>query len=152
MILRLQQIRKMLEASNAPEKFRWPSEFRGNLRFQALQISPEDMILKPQDFSSWIFRRTRWHHTATSPGPIREVIFGGQLVALKKKDSGIGPIAVGYTFQHLATKCANSHVITARSNELKLIVGIGVPGGAEAAVHAVRRFVETLEVTTCLQN
>ena len=48
--------------------------------------------------------------------------------------------------RRLAAKCANNHVITARSNELKLIqVGVGVSGGAEGAVRAVRRFVETLE-------
>ena len=52
--------------------------------------------------------------------------------------------------RRLAAKCANSHVIKARSNELKPIkVGVGVSGGAEAAVHAVRRFVETLDMTTC---
>ena len=48
--------------------------------------------------------------------------------------------------RRLAAKCANSHVIKARSNELKPIqVGVGILGGAEAAVHAVGRFLETLE-------
>ena len=78
--------------------------------------------------------------------PIREVIFGGRLIALKKKDGDIRPIAIGYTLRRLAAKCVDSHVITARGNELTPIqVGVGVSGGAEAAVHAVRRFVETLE-------
>ena len=48
--------------------------------------------------------------------------------------------------RRLAAKCANNHVITARSSELKSIqVGVGVSVGAEGAVRAVRRFVETLE-------
>ena len=77
---------------------------------------------------------------------IRVVIFGGRPIALKKKDGGIRPIAVGYTLRRLAAKCANSHGIRARSNELEPVqVGVGVSGGAEAAVHPVRRFVETLE-------
>ena len=64
----------------------------------------------------------------------------------KKKDDGIRPFAVGYTLRRLAAKCVNSHVITAKSNELKPIqVGVGVSGGAEAAFHAVRRFVGTVE-------
>ena len=55
--------------------------------------------------------------------------------------------------RRLAVKCANSHVITARGNELKPIqVGVGVSGGAEAAVHAIRRFVETLEADNVLMK
>ena len=69
------------------------------------------------------------------------------------KDGGIRPIWVGYTLRRLAAKCANSHVFTARSNELKPVqVGVGVSGGAEAAVHAVRRFVVTLEDDNVLVN
>ena len=55
-------------------------------------------------------------------------------------------MAIGYTLRRLAANCANKQVIKAKSNELKPIqVKVGVSGGAEAAVHAVRRFVETLE-------
>ena len=42
---------------------------------------------------------------------IREVIFGGRLIALQKKDGGIRPIAVGYTLRRLAAKCANSYAL-----------------------------------------
>ena len=83
--------------------------------------------------------------------PIREVIFEGRLIALTKKDGGMRPIAVGYTLRRLVAKWANSHVITARSNELKPIqVWVDVSRGAEAAVHAARRFVETLEYENVL--
>ena len=61
---------------------------------------------------------------------------------MRKKDGGIRPIAVDYTLRRLAAKCANSHVIERRSEELQPVqVGAGVPGGAEAAVHAVRRLI-----------
>ena len=56
----------------------------------------------------------------------RQIIFGGRLIALQKKDGGIRPIAIGYTLRRLAAKCANSFVIARRSNELKPIqVGVG---------------------------
>ena len=64
------------------------------------------------------------------------------MVALEKKDGGVKPIAVGYTLRRLAAKCANSHVIKRRSEELQPVqVGAGVSGGAEAAVHFVRRLI-----------
>lgn len=72
-----------------------------------------------------------------------EVIFGGRLIALQKKDGGIRPITVGYTLRRLAGKCANGLVIERRSRELQpQQLGTGVPGGAEAAVHATRRFMQ----------
>ena len=74
-----------------------------------------------------------------------QIIFGGRLIALQKKDGGIRPLAIGYTLRRLAAKCANSFVIARRSNELKPIqVGVGVSGGAEAIVHATRRIVSEL--------
>jgi len=73
------------------------------------------------------------------PDNIDEVIYGGNLLALQKKDGGIRPIAVGYTWRRLAAKCANAYVIGRMSIVLSpLQLGVGVPGGAEAAVHATR--------------
>ena len=43
------------------------------------------------------------------PLPVREIIFGGRLIALQKKDGGNPPIAIGYTICRLAAKCANKH-------------------------------------------
>ena len=83
--------------------------------------------------------------TGELPVSVREILFGGRLVALQKKDGGIRPIAVGYTLRRLAAKCANAYVIKRRSDELKPIqVGVGVDGGAEAAVHATRRLLHHL--------
>jgi len=68
---------------------------------------------------------------------INEIIFGGRLIALCKTDGGIRPITVDYTLRLLAAKCANSHVIERRSQELQpLQLGAGVTDGVEAAVHA----------------
>jgi len=72
-------------------------------------------------------------------------IFGGRLIALSKKDGGIRPISVGYTLRRLAAKCTNNHVIAKRSKALQpQQLGVGVSGGAEAAVHAARRLVSNL--------
>jgi len=61
---------------------------------------------------------------------INEVIFGGRLMVLSKQDGGIRPITVGYTLRRLAAKCANSHVIERRSQEIQpLQLGAGVKGG-----------------------
>ena len=67
---------------------------------------------------------------------ISSIILGGRLIALSKKDGGVRPICVGYTLRRLAAKCATSHVIS-RSQVLQpQQFGVGVSGGAEAAVHA----------------
>jgi hypothetical protein len=76
---------------------------------------------------------------------VNAIIFGGRLIALAKKDGGIRPITVGYTLRRLAAKCANNQVIGNRSQELQpQQLGAGVPGGAEAAVHATRRLIQNL--------
>ena len=79
------------------------------------------------------------------PINVLEIIFGGRLIALQKKDGGIRPIAVGYTLRRLAAKCVNRHVIERRSSELSPIqVGVGVSDGAEAAVHSIRKVVDNM--------
>ena len=45
------------------------------------------------------------------PTEAREILFGGRLIALQKKDGGVRPIAVGYTLRRLAAKCTNAYVI-----------------------------------------
>ena len=76
---------------------------------------------------------------------VNSIIFGGRLIALAKKDGGIRPINVGYTLRRLVAKCANSHVIKKRSQDLQpLQLGVGISGGAEAAVHAMRRLLRSL--------
>jgi len=76
---------------------------------------------------------------------VNSIIFGGRLIAVSKKDGGIRPICVGYTLRRLAARCANSYVITRRSQALQpQQLGVGISGGTEAAVHAARRLVSNL--------
>ena len=79
------------------------------------------------------------------PPSIRRIIFGGRLIALNKKGGGIRPIAIGYYWRRLAAKCANN-IIAARLRGYfsPLQVGVGVKGGCEAAIHAVRRFLQDM--------
>ena len=71
----------------------------------------------------------------------REMFFSASLTALKKKDGGIRPIAVGNVFRRLAAKIACRREMQLLSDELRPVqLGVGVPGGCEAAVHAVRCF------------
>jgi len=65
------------------------------------------------------------------------------MLALNKKTGGIHPIAIGFTLRRLASKCANSF----GTNKLVSYfyphqLGIGTPGGCEAAVDSVRRYLE----------
>jgi len=79
-------------------------------------------------------------HPQVSP-----VLFGGNLIALEKKSGGIRPIAVGYTLRRIAAKCANSYATNQLAGYCSPIqLGVGTPGGSEAAVHATRRFIEAM--------
>ena len=80
------------------------------------------------------------------PQDIIPSLFGGRLLALAKKDGGIRPIAVGSVWRRLASKCVSTYAIGATRDLLApLQVGVGVPGGAEASVHASRRFIDSLK-------
>ena len=80
------------------------------------------------------------------PEAIIPILFGGRLIALAKKEGGIRPIAVGSVWRRLASKCASTYAIRATRDLLApRQVGVGVPGGAEASVHASRRFIDSLK-------
>ena len=75
------------------------------------------------------------------PSEITAVLFGGRLLALKKKSGGIRPIAIGYTWRRLAAKCANCYAIAQLEDKLLPVqLGVNISGGCEAIVHATRRF------------
>ena len=73
------------------------------------------------------------------------ILFGGNLIALEKKSGGIRPIAIGYTWRRIAAKCANFYA-SAQIKEMfsPRQLGVAIPGGCEAAIHATRRFVESM--------
>ena len=79
------------------------------------------------------------------PPRVANILFGGKLLALNKKDGGVRPIAVGYYWRRLAAKCANAHAIKRLGDYFGCLqVGVGVKGGCEAAIHAARRFMSVL--------
>ena len=71
-----------------------------------------------------------------------KLLFSSNLTALRKKDGGIRPLAVGNVFRRLEAKAGCYAVSRAVSHELlPTQLGISVRGGVEAAVHAVRKFI-----------
>ena len=70
---------------------------------------------------------------------------GGKLTALNKPDGGIRPIAIGYYWRRLAAKCANKYaLVQLESYFAPLQLGADVSGGCEAAIYAVRRFLDDM--------
>ena len=53
-------------------------------------------------------------HEGKVPFELRQYFFGAKLIALKKPDGGLLPIAVGNTFRRLSAKCAGYHVFESR--------------------------------------
>lgn len=76
-------------------------------------------------------------------GDIIDILYGANLCALKKKDGGIRPIAVGTTYRRLAAKiCCKKTAPTLASYFQPIQLGFGSRGGCEAAVHSVRTFLD----------
>ena len=89
------------------------------------------------DFLSALTDFTNLVLAGRCPETVAPVFFGGRLLALNKKTGGIRPIAIDFTLRRLASKCANSF----GTNKLTSYfyphqLGIGTPGGCEAAVHS----------------
>ena len=70
---------------------------------------------------------------------------------MEKKDGGIRPIAVGYIWRRLTAKCANRHASESMTTILSpKQLGVGAKGGAEAAVHATRRYLQQMSAGNIL--
>jgi hypothetical protein len=81
-----------------------------------------------------------------TPSSVRSTLFGAKLLAIRKKTGGIRPIAVGYVWRRLTAKVACSHVKESSSVLLApRQLGFGIAGGAEAAVRAARRYVDSMK-------
>jgi hypothetical protein len=77
------------------------------------------------------------------PRVIRPAFFGASLLPFAKKDGGIRPIAVGLTLRRLVAKTAALIASPACAPLLAPSqLGVGAKGGAEAVVHAARRFLD----------
>src|SRR3989442_8083254 len=80
------------------------------------------------------------------PSSIAKTFFGGRLIALDKMSGGIRPIAIGFTLRRLASKVANSFDLSRLTSYLSpRQLDTGIPGGCEAAVHATRRYLESMQ-------
>ena len=78
------------------------------------------------------------------PFELRPYFFGAKLIALKKPDGGLRPIAVGNTFRRLSAKCAGYHVFESRQTRYgNRQVGRGTKRGAELASHVFRFLIES---------
>ena len=72
-------------------------------------------------------------------------VLGATLIALKKKEGGLRPIAVGQTLRRMVAKCAAHLVIhTIGADLAHQQLGCGIPLGCEAAVHTARLYVHNL--------
>ena len=80
-----------------------------------------------------------------TPEPVCPVLFGGALTAIAKKGGGVRPIAVDYSWTRVVNKVA-CNLVSERAAALLAPkqLGVGVPGDAEAAVHATRRYLDNL--------
>jgi hypothetical protein len=77
------------------------------------------------------------------PRVLGEFIASAPLTPLIKPGGGIRPIAVGTVWRRLVSKVGASmigHSIENYLNDLQF--GVGIPGGGEAILHAVNRFIE----------
>ncbi|KAJ8719299.1 hypothetical protein PYW08_011474 [Mythimna loreyi] len=73
-----------------------------------------------------------------------DTLYGANLCALRKKDGGIRPIAVGTTYRRLAAKICCKFYGEAVSKKFQpLQLGFGSKGGCEAAVHALSTYLNS---------
>ena len=71
----------------------------------------------------------------------RNAFFGASLIAIKKKQGGLRPIAIGSAYRRLTGKLVATRLTNTLSHQLMPTqLGVGVPLGCEAAVHAVRKY------------
>jgi len=79
------------------------------------------------------------------PQKVRRVLYGGSLLTLIKKGGGLRPIAVGFTWGRLAAKiCVRQSLNRAAELLAPSQSGFGIKGGAEAAAHATRRYLQDM--------
>src|SRR5277367_3746580 len=82
------------------------------------------------------------------PEVVRPVFFGASLLPFTKKEGGIRPIAVGLTLRRLVSKMANTRALEWCGGVLgQTQLGVGTKGGAEALVHAARRYLMSMDGT-----
>ena len=77
------------------------------------------------------------------PGGVIPHLCGASLLPCKKKSGGLRPIAVGEVLRRLTSKCAARSVLRKALEFLApLQLGVGIPAGCDAIVHAVANGLE----------
>ncbi|KAF0296193.1 hypothetical protein FJT64_006342 [Amphibalanus amphitrite] len=77
------------------------------------------------------------------PECVVPAFFGASLIALRKKDGGLRPIAVGSVYRRIAGKVTATAVSRGIGAQLRPAhLGVATRNGCEAAVHAVRAYTE----------
>ena len=83
------------------------------------------------------------------PDYIVPALFGASLIALEKEEGGVRPIAVGNFIRRLTCRIASHHASNLLSSKLgPTQLGVGIQGGAESAVHAVRLYASALGLSS----
>ena len=81
------------------------------------------------------------------PAEFARFFCGGTLLAAKKKDGSHRPISVGEVLRRLVGKCLSFSVRQSATETLvPLQVGVGVPNGCEAIVHAAGMLLEDSQI------
>ena len=97
--------------------------------------------------SQFYHRARQWLPQCTCPQDIAQLLFDGRLITMDKKSGSIRPIVVGYVWRCLAAKSASIPATNTLAHYFSpLQLGVGVPGGCEAAMHA-----EGISHRKCLQ-
>ena len=82
------------------------------------------------------------------PDEISPVFYGANLTALSKPDNGVRPIAVGFSLRRMASKMLMCKVTGKCETLLRPHqLGVGTPKGAEAAVHAIRAYIKSPNIS-----
>lgn len=75
------------------------------------------------------------------PPQVQPILFGANLIALRKPLGGVRPIAIGNTLRRMVAKAVNCLMFDTFGEKLRPIqLGCGTKAGCEAAVHASRTF------------
>jgi len=97
------------------------------------------------DFLTALTAFTNMVLSGRCPVGVAPIFFGGRALALNKKAGGIRPISIGFTLRRLVSKCASSFGVSRLADYFSPVqLGVGTAGGCEAAVHATRRYLETM--------
>ena len=77
------------------------------------------------------------------PSQVCPIFFGANLIALRKPDGGVRPIAIGNTLRCMVAKAVSRLMFDTFGNKLRPVqLGCGTKAGCEAAVNAARTYLK----------